>query len=672
MEKAYEVLKTTFRFESFRPGQEAVIHRLLVENDNALVLFPTGAGKSLTYQLPALCLDGLTLVISPLLSLMKDQVDVLLSRGVKAANLDSTLSVEQFNWVKSEVLEGNMKILFVAPERLNNESFIAMMKRATIALLAVDESHCISQWGASFRPEYLKIARFAEELDVQRVLCLTATATKSVAGDICKSFFIDPTKGVFRTPIYRPNLQFKVEVSNNMDEKLNKLIPVLQRRNGPAIVYVTLQKHADEIAQKLRTRGLDAMIYHAGLTSEQREQVQVDFMTSDNGIVCATVAFGMGIDKANICQVIHVYMPKTLENYSQEVGRAGFARGDTCSEKSIQSWLQQVALARSAMDGTISFNLYQQSKDLDIRANVLGLCYAQLELDYAYIRAVTPFYSIYEITPRGNGLTTIMKDESEAAKVIRQYWQPKYPHYTIDVAHAADSAAIERSILARKISDWEFDGHASTKASQVRHRYTILKQMPLDPAGIKKLSEEMYQRMLTREEDSVQKIRKVIEFATNDDCLPHQLATYFDDPEGVPDGMCGRCTFCTTGAGVEFKITKTSTPDSTRIKAILNACPERDDPRLLARMAFGITSPRLTAGKWSTYHTLFGSMVDCDFNALVAAFDKECKKAGYKAVAVAKAPTSRKRSYTNNNNNYSSGSSHRGGRGGYAKRGRRY
>ncbi|EMD42135.1 hypothetical protein CERSUDRAFT_129539 [Gelatoporia subvermispora B] len=651
MEKAHQALKDVFGFESFRLLQQDAIHRLLVNNENALVIFPTGGGKSLTYQVPALCLDGLTLVISPLIALMKDQVDALVKRGVKAANLDSTLGADRAAWVKGELLSGSLKILFVAPERLNNESFVALMKRVKISLLAVDEAHCISQWGASFRPEYLKIARFAEEMDVERVLCLTATATPTVAQDICTSFYIDQKDGVFKTPLYRPNLSFKVEVANTLDEKMKRIVPLLQARTGPVIIYCTLQKDAAEVANRLYPYDLEPMVYHAGLPGEEREQIQIKFMESEKGIVCATIAFGMGIDKADIRSVIHLYMPKTLENYSQEVGRAGrdglpstclmflsaadipilegFARGDTCSKKDVELWIQQVAMKEPDADGTIYFNHYDQSKIFDIRMNVLNLCYAQLELDHKYIRAITPFYSVYDISARGSGLQAILKDNSQASQAIRKYWRTKVGGYQIDVVDTAKFSKLDRSELARTISGWEMDGHITTKPSQIRARYLIVNPMIKTVEGIKELANKIHQGMLSREEEAVQKLQQVIDLATGDDCLAHALATYFGDSDAVPGGMCGQCSFCVSGSGIEFRRKVSTVVDPMRMRAILAACPERDDPRLLARMAFGITSPRLTANKWSTSHQLFGSMVDVDFNALVAAFDEECAKSGY-------------------------------------------
>jgi len=628
---------------------------------------------------------------------MKDQVDALVRRGVKAANLDSSLTADRAAWIKNEVLSGSIKLLYVAPERLNNESFITMMQRVKISLLAVDESHCISQWGASFRPEYLKIARFAEELDVERVLCLTATATKDVVDDICKSFLIQPVEGVFRTSVYRPNLAFKVQVAHNIDEKLNYLIPTLKSRTGPSIVYVTTQKQAEEVADHLRPHGLEPVVYHAGLASEERERVQLEFMNSEKGIVCATIAFGMGIDKADIRQVIHFNMPKTIENYSQEVGRAGrdgleslclmfmcstdipilegFARGDTCARKDLELWLQDVALREPDADGTISFSQYEQCKTHDMRQTVLNLCFAELELDYKYIRATTPFYSVYEMTANArDGWSKVLTDKSPAAVAIRDCWTLKGSSYLVDVVKTASYSKMDRSELARHINNWELDGCIRSKPSQVRTRYKIVNALPKTTAEIKTLASKMSQRMLAREEEAIGKLRQVMECVTGDDCVAHALALYFGDEHAVPDGMCGKCTFCSTGAGVEFTSSVESVPNRQHIQAILQACPERDDPRLLARMAFGITSPRLTAGKWSTSHPLFGSMGTVDFNALVAAFDEECAKAGYVAAAVATVPApkgSKKRSYAQSS--YPARSSYGGnsGRGSYGKRARR-
>ncbi|KAF8587332.1 ATP-dependent DNA helicase [Ramaria rubella] len=655
MNQARQILRDVFKFQEFRVAQK----ERLLENHNALVLLPTGGGKSLCFQIPALCLEGLTLVISPLISLMKDQVEALNKRGVRAASLDSTLTAQESSIVKSSVLCGDLKILYVAPERLNNEGFLHMMRRIKISLLAVDESHCISQWGASFRPEYLKIARFAVELSVERVLCLTATATPEVEKDICTSFHIDIKEGVFKSPVYRPNLSFQVTTAKTLKDKMEKLVPFLRGRKGPSIVYVTLQKQAEDVATILKTKGIDAWVYHAGLKAEQRDAVQNAFMASRDGIVIATIAFGMGIDKG----VVHLYLPKTLENFSQEVGRAGrdglpsdclmflaaedipvlegFARGDTCAKSSLELWLGEIAMKAPASDGSLDFNHYQQAKLYDIRSNTLGLLYAQLELDFNYIRAVTPFYAVYEIRERDSGCWKhVLSDNSDEAKIIRRYWRSSGKYHRIDVVDAAIASKTHREHLAKTISKWELEGLIETKASQVRHRYLVVGNLPKTHAEIGDIAEKIFQRMVSREEEAVEKLRKVIEFGSAAKCLARTLASHFGDEDAITGGSCTKCTFCTTGAPTPFDAEIKTAADPGQIKAILSVCHERDDPRLLARFAFGVTSPRLMDLKL-TKHPLFGTMGNVDYRVLLEVFEEECAAAGYQLAG--SEPETRKR-----------------------------
>ncbi|KAJ3475961.1 hypothetical protein NLI96_g11481 [Meripilus lineatus] len=672
MEQAKQVLHETFGLSSYRLSQEAVIRRLLLDEENALVLYPTGGGKSLTYQLPALCLEGLTLVISPLISLMKDQTDRLRKLGVEADNLDSTLTPEQAIEVKQRVENGTTKLLYVAPERLNNEGFMELMTRVKIALLAVDESHCIAQWGATFRPDYLKIARFAEELDVGRVLCLTATATISDAEDICTKFHIAPA-GVFRTPFYRSNLAFKVEVANSLEAKIAKILPLLEARTGPAIIYVTLKKQTDEVADLLSESGLQAWTYHAGMNRDERGNVQDKFMASEKGIVCATIAFGMGIDKGLPSlppEVVGKLQPRSCDDIPT---LEGFARGETCSESSLQSWMREVAAKAPVIEGgqeIIEFNLYRQAKDYDIRPTALSVLYAQLELDYKHIRATTPFYSNYDLTGTNEqNWLRVLNDGTPVAQAIRNYWKLrpiKDWSATLDVVVASQYSNIERSMLAKKIVDWELAGLIITKPSQVRYRYQVVEPLPKDPTNIGNLANLMHQRMLEREDKEIKKIKKVIDFATGRQCLAAALALYYGDDNAVPGGACGICTVCLSGSAVAFYPTADAVPDPFLVQTILEVCHVRDDPRLLARMAFGITSPRLTDNGWTKNH-LFGCMPSVDFNALVLAFDSECKKVGYQNAEPTWSPpeTSRKRTYdqANSGSSYSQRAQYRGNRG---------
>ncbi|KAK0476539.1 P-loop containing nucleoside triphosphate hydrolase protein [Armillaria luteobubalina] len=384
--------------------------------------------------------------------------------------LDSVLDVEAARVLKHDVIANKIKLLYVAPKRqvlrfvmLNNEGFLEMMKHVKISLL-VDESHCVSQlltyfqWGLSFQSEYLKVALFAKEMDVERVLCLTATATPHVAEDICEQFCIDPKAGLFDMPVHRSKHSFQVDVAGNFVQKMEHLVPFLKKRTGPAIIYVTLQKQAQDVADALNWRKLDALVYHAGLPNEQRARIQQEFMTSEKGIV------------------VHLYMPKTLENYSQEVGRAGrdglpstcllslsvpdipvlegFSRGDTCSKTSLELWMQEVALKSPSTDGTLDFNHYQRSKSYDVDTSILGLCYAQLELQHKYIWAVTPLYEIYDITFHdAEVMKRVKMDSSKAAKAI-------------NMVEAAEQSGLSRESLARQISMWEIGQYISTKPSQ--------------------------------------------------------------------------------------------------------------------------------------------------------------------------------------------------------------
>src|SRR5690625_3001700 len=317
----YKTLKDTFGFDSFREGQEEAILKLL-EKKSVLAIFPTGSGKSLCYQLTALHLDHLTIVVSPLIALMKDQVDFLKSRGIAAARLDSSLSPEEFREIHRDLRSGKLKLLYTAPERLSNERFVQQLHQLPIDLMVIDEAHCISEWGHNFRPDYLKLARLSRKLKVGRVLALTATATPEVAADIAKEFAIEPDAQI-HTGFYRPNLELRATPCR-ADRRFNLLADGLKNRSGgPAIVYVTLQKTAEEVAEKLHKSGFEARAYHAGMKKEERVEVQEWFMQSKTAIVVATIAFGMGIDKSDIRYVYHYNLPKSLENYSQEIGRAG-------------------------------------------------------------------------------------------------------------------------------------------------------------------------------------------------------------------------------------------------------------------------------------------------------------------------------------------------------------
>ena len=316
----YEVLKQYFGYSSFRNGQEELVDALLSGRD-VLGIMPTGAGKSLCYQIPAIMMNGITLVISPLISLMKDQVNALVQQGVSAAYLNRSLTDAQYNKALENAKLGKYKIIYVAPERLESSSFLRFAMNADISLIAVDESHCVSQWGQDFRPSYLNINAFISRLDSRPVIgAFTATATEEVKSDIIRLLSLNaPT--VVTTGFDRPNLFFSVLRPNKKSEELLKLIR--ERKNQSGIVYCSTRKKVEQVCDLLNKRGISATRYHAGLEDEERVKNQDDFVYDRKSVMVATNAFGMGIDKSDVRFVIHYNMPKNIESYYQEAGRAG-------------------------------------------------------------------------------------------------------------------------------------------------------------------------------------------------------------------------------------------------------------------------------------------------------------------------------------------------------------
>lgn len=325
MSDKLSVLKDYFGHDSFRDGQEKIVDALLDGRD-ALCIMPTGAGKSMCYQIPALLFDGVTIVVSPLISLMKDQVGSLVQSGVPAAYINSSLSYPQFLRVLSNVEHGKYKIIYVAPERLLTDGFLDTCKKIKISMVAVDEAHCVSQWGQDFRPSYLKIISFVESLANRPIVgAFTATATNDVKEDIKKILRLENPFEI-TTGFDRPNLFFGVIKSSSKDEKLIDLIRERGDRSG--IVYCATRKNVEAVCELLCDNGFSAARYHAGLDEYERRKNQEDFVFDRKNIMVATNAFGMGIDKSNVTYVIHYNMPKNIESYYQEAGRAGRDGGE--------------------------------------------------------------------------------------------------------------------------------------------------------------------------------------------------------------------------------------------------------------------------------------------------------------------------------------------------------
>lgn len=320
LQKAEEKLRTYFGYTSFRPGQQTIVESLLSGCDT-LGIMPTGGGKSICYQIPALLFDGVTIVISPLISLMKDQVDALASAGIAAAEINSTLDAAEVRERMRKAREGVYKLLYVAPERLETDSFMALVSELPIAMVAVDEAHCVSQWGHDFRPSYLAISRFIQSLPKRPVIAaLTATATPEVTADIQRLLSLQDER-IYISGFGRDNLHLSVRKGEDRRRFIRDYLEA--RREQAGIVYAATRKDVDALYDYFQERGFSVTRYHAGLSEAERARNQEAFLYDDARVMFATNAFGMGIDKSNVRYVIHYSLPKNLEAYYQEAGRAG-------------------------------------------------------------------------------------------------------------------------------------------------------------------------------------------------------------------------------------------------------------------------------------------------------------------------------------------------------------
>ena len=543
-----KTLAEVFGFPALREGQRAVIDRLLA-GKSVLAIFPTGAGKSLCYQLPALLLDGVTLVISPLIALMKDQIDFLVKKGIAAARLDSSVDGVEARDTYRKLRDGALKILYIAPERLANERFLGTLARMKIAMLAVDEAHCISEWGHNFRPDYLKLAALAQRLKVGRVLGLTATATPPVAEQIARAFAIAPDD-VVRTGFYRPNLNLAVSPAPEAEiQRVDLLLARIRKRTpGPTIVYVTLQRTAETVAAELARNGLTAEAYHAGLDAETRHAIQDRFMASAESIVVATIAFGMGIDKSNIRYVYHFNLPKSLENYAQEIGRAGrdgepstcemlasgpdriplenFTYGDTPTAESVESLLGDVLSQGEVFD----VSTYDLSGQHDMRPLVVETLMTYLQLD-GILASTGPFYSEYKFQPNRPLETVFAGYDAKRAEFLRKVFaeaKSKKIWSHIDVHQTALTIGEPRERVVAAVNYLEEQGDLVLQVAGVRHGYRLLKT----PSDWSALVATMTQRFADRERRDIERLETVLAFASHQGCKTRHLLTYFGEAGG--------------------------------------------------------------------------------------------------------------------------------------------
>ena len=553
----HKALKQTFGFDQFRDGQEQAVTQLLNGN-SSLAIFPTGSGKSLCYQFTALHLPHLTLVVSPLLALMKDQLSFLASKGISAASIDSTLTPSENQEVIAQVRNGDIKILMVSVERFKNERFRQFIGSVPLSMLVVDEAHCISEWGHNFRPDYLKLPAYRDELNIPLVLLLTATATKAVKRDMANKFNI-ADEHVVQTGFYRPNLDLAV-VPVSTAEKNNKLLEQVTAQSGAGIVYVTLQQSAERVADFLQQNNLNAAAYHAGFDSDKRQSIQEQFMAGNIQIIVATIAFGMGIDKSDIRFVIHYDLPKSIENYSQEIGRAGrdgkpskcitlanldglntvenFVYGDTPELVAIDFVLNNIRNERQ--DGNWELQVVSLSNASNVKQLPLKTLLVQLEL-FGVVRPMYAYFAEFKykfIKPKEQILAQFNGERRDFVEAIFKHTDMKKVWGQPDFDALFANYASDRGRVITALEYLQETNCIELETKRMTEVFAVDEQAHADT----ELSNKLHEYFADKEQKEIKRIAALIRFFELDNCLSSNLSRYFDDQQ-APE-QCGHCSVC--------------------------------------------------------------------------------------------------------------------------------
>jgi ATP-dependent DNA helicase RecQ len=610
-------LQKYFGYNSFRSGQEQAINTLLAGRSSAAI-FPTGSGKSLIYQLAAMHLPHLTLVVSPLLALISDQLEAMKGQGIPAARIDSTLSHQQVMSIREDVKQGKTKVLMVSVERFKNETFRRFLSGIEVSMLVVDEAHCISEWGHNFRPDYLKLPEYRTAFNISQVLLLTATATPRVIEDMCRRFGI-LKDDVVLTGFYRKNLHLAVLPVAEAAKKaeLSKLL--VPTKEESTIVYVTLQKTAEEVAAYLREAGLVAAAYHAGMNHADREAIQNGFMFGQIPVIVATIAFGMGIDKPDIRHVVHYDLPKSIEGYSQEIGRAGrdglishctllgnldgvnvlenFVYGDTPERTSIQKVLESVQRA----DKQWEVQSVRLSNSVNIRQLPLKTMLVYLEMD-GVIKPLYSYFASYrfkQVMETDQILGRFKGERQIFLKAIFDFSEKARTWTTVDFNNIVANYNTDRQRIVTALDYLNEQGFIQLETKQMTEVYEVL-----EPTfDINKVTNVVYERFALKEKAEVKRINDMLAFFSSDRCLAASLSDYFG--ECIDWEQCGHCSVCQTGPArlektIPLQVLSKAAIDAhlTGLRASVPA--EKLSPVIETRFLCGIHTPFFSSVKASS------------------------------------------------------------------------
>lgn len=626
-----QTLQSVFGFDSLRPGQQPVIEAVM-NGHSAAAIFPTGSGKSLCYQLPATQLPHLTLVISPLLALMKDQLSFLQGRGIAAASIDSSQSREETQQVMAGVKNGHIKVLMISVERLKNERFREFIRQVPLSLMVVDEAHCISEWGHNFRPDYLKLPQYQRELNIPQTLLLTATATPAVIEDMQSKFDI-ASENITVTGFYRSNLDISV-LPCEEENKLTQLSDIIAAAPKlPTIVYVTQQQTAEQVANSLIRLGINAHAYHAGMKSDIREKIQQQFMDSQIDCIVATIAFGMGVDKSDIRRVIHFDLPKSIENYAQEIGRAGrdgqrsecillgntsgltvlenFVYGDTPEPSSINYVLEQIR------ENTPQWEVMalRLSRDSNIRQLPLKTLLVYLELAKV-IEAKYSYFAEYRfkfLQDRSFILNQFQGERRQFIEAIFACSTKAKVWCQVDLEALWMNYQSERSRVVAALDYFHQNGWIELESKQLTDVYSVLPATQNQEAT----SQHLVELFQSKEQKDIERIHTMLNLFQSSDCLSYQLAHYFAD-HNAPT-QCGHCSVC-RGQVASFPQPQQVQPELVHLSAwvdeFVQLSPTAISNAAIARFLCGISTPIITQLKASKLRG-YGSMANVSFELVL-------------------------------------------------------